>query len=92
MGNCQDSEAVQVVECTKQKPVEQVSVNHFEFQYCIGRGGFGKVWKVKFKKNQTIYAMKVMEKAKIMSRRSLNSVMAERQFLTQLRHPLIVNM
>lgn len=36
--------------------------------------------------------MKEMQKARIMSRRSLNSVMSERQFLTQLRHPFIVNM
>jgi serine/threonine protein kinase len=78
MGNCHNTEATDVVQCTTKKPVEIITMQHFEFMYCIGRGGFGKVWKVRFKKNQTIFAMKVMEKAKIMSRRSLNSVMAER--------------
>ena len=27
-----------------------VNKNHFEFLYIIGRGGFGKVWKVRLKK------------------------------------------
>lgn len=36
--------------------------------------------------------MKEMLKARILSRRSLKSVMAEMQFLTKLRHPFIVNM
>jgi hypothetical protein len=35
-----------------------------------------------YKKEGKPYAMKEMEKARIMSRRSLNSVMAERLFLT----------
>ena len=68
-----------------------MQTSHFKFLHCIGRGGFGKVWKVQFKKDNKFYAMKEMQKARIMSRRSLNSVMAERQFLTQLRHPFIVN-
>jgi protein kinase A len=46
--------------------------------YCIGRGGFGKVWKVQYKRDNTYYAMKEMQKARILSRRSLNSVMSER--------------
>ena len=30
----------------------------------IGRGGFGKVWKVRKKKNKMLYALKIMSKAK----------------------------
>ena len=78
MGNCQNSEATDAVQPTLKKPEQIVSINQFKLEYCIGRGGFGKVWKVMFKSNKQIYAMKVMEKARIMSRRSLNSVMAER--------------
>ena len=35
----------------------------FTFQYVIGIGGFGKVWKVDYKKSNHIYAMKEMSKA-----------------------------
>lgn len=30
----------------------------FEYLYIIGKGGFGKVWKVKDKKTKKLYAMK----------------------------------
>jgi serine/threonine protein kinase len=43
--------------------------------YPIGKGGFGKVWKVRSKGNGEIYAMKEMQKAKIINKKSINSVM-----------------
>ena len=30
----------------------------FDYKHVIGRGGFGKVWKVELKRNKKIYAMK----------------------------------
>jgi serine/threonine protein kinase len=50
--------------------------------YCIGKGGFGKVWKVERKKSKQQYAMKEMSKARIITKRSIKSVMNERQILT----------
>lgn len=38
--------------------------SHFTFHYVIGKGGFGKVWKVETKKSHQLYAMKEMSKAK----------------------------
>ena len=60
----------------------------------IGKGGFGKVWKTELKKNRALYAMKEMSKAKffnvikfrIISKRSVNSVMNERQLLSEFNH------
>lgn len=66
--------------------------NNFTYMYCIGKGGFGKVWKVERKKSNKNYAMKEMSKARILTKRSLKSVMNERQILTQLNNPYIVNM
>ena len=41
-----------------------MSKANFEFLYVIGKGGFGKVWKVCHKKTKKFYAMKEMSKAK----------------------------
>jgi protein kinase A len=53
----------------------------------IGKGGFGRVWKVERKKFKTFYAMKEMSKVKIVSKKSVGSVMNERKLLSQLKHP-----
>jgi serine/threonine protein kinase len=41
----------------------------------IGKGGFGKVWKVETKKTGQIYAMKQMSKLKVINKKSVTSVM-----------------
>lgn len=85
MGNC----------ALKTEPVEEtntISINNFNFHYVIGRGGFGKVWKVEQKKTKTVYAMKEMSKARIISKKSLSSVLGEKEVLTGLKHPFLVNM
>ena len=66
--------------------------NFFDFLYIIGRGGFGKVWKVRLKKNNEFFALKEMSKVKIIDRRSEISIMSERNLLSKLHHSFIVNM
>ena len=60
--------------------------------YIIGRGGFGKVWKVRLKKVNEFFALKEMSKVKIIDRRSEISIMNERNLLSNLHHSFIVNM
>ena len=60
--------------------------------YIIGRGGFGKVWKVRLKKTNEFFALKEMSKVKIIDRRSEISIMSERNLLSNLNHSFIVNM
>ena len=65
----------------------EISKSDFISEYVIGRGGFGKVWKVQLKKNQQMFAMKEMLKARVIAKRSVHSVMNEKKFLSQLYHP-----
>jgi serine/threonine protein kinase len=46
--------------------------NSLEKKYVVGRGGFGRVWKVQSKKFVgKSYALKEMSKARILARKSL---------------------
>ena len=76
----------------KKEYEKKLNRNCFEFQYIIGRGGFGKVWKVQLKKTKEIYALKEMSKVKIIDRRSEESIISERKLLSKLNNPFIVNM
>jgi len=60
----------------------------------VGKGGFGKVWKVASKKQMQTqaFAIKEMSKARILAKKSLNSVILERNILSELDHNFIVNM
>ncbi|CAD8060278.1 unnamed protein product [Paramecium sonneborni] len=69
----------------------QIQRNMFNFLYVIGVGGFGKVWKVEQKKSSQIYALKEMSKALIIAKKSVNSVMNEKNILSSLKHPYLVN-
>ena len=71
---------------------QKITRNLFDFKYVIGRGGFGKVWKVAYKKTNNYYALKEMSKVKIIDKRSEKSIMSERTLLSKLHHPFIVNM
>jgi protein kinase A len=69
-----------------------ISKSSFIYLYPIGKGGFGRVWKVEMRRNKQLYAMKEMEKLRIVSKRSVHSVINERKILESLKHPFIVNM
>ena len=60
--------------------------NNFTFIKPIGRGGFGKVWKIERKRDQKLFAAKEMSKARIIYKNSVPSVMNELKILSQLRN------
>lgn len=43
----------------------EINKTAFKLHTVIGKGGFGKVWKVERRKFKTMYAMKEMSKARI---------------------------
>jgi serine/threonine protein kinase len=42
--------------------------NQFMSMYVIGKGGFGRVWKIQEKRSANQYAMKEMSKQRILSK------------------------
>jgi serine/threonine kinase 32 len=76
----------------KAQEIFPISPSSFEFKYIIGKGGFGKVWKVVQKKTGIFYALKQMSKAKIIEKKSERSIKYERDLLAKIHHPFIVNM
>ena len=67
-------------------------INKFTLECVIGKGGFGKVWKVKYRLNGKFYAMKIMSKVKIIKKNSIKNVLNEKQLLSKLHNPFLVNM
>ena len=63
----------------------------FTFNYVIGKGGFGKVWQVIYKKTQEKYALKEMSKTKIIDKKSQRFINNELNLLKKLRNDFIVN-
>ena len=76
----------------KTKEIEKVNKNSFEYLSIIGKGGFGKVWKVFHKQKKIKYALKEMNKIKILDKKSEKSVIYERILLSRMNHPFIINM
>lgn len=72
--------------------VEKVGLEDFEIMKLVGQGAFGKVFQVRKKGTSEIYAMKVMRKDKIMEKNHAEYMKAERDILTQIAHPFIVQL
>ncbi len=72
--------------------MQRLSLSSFSLEFIVGKGGFGKVWKVFEKSSGKTFAMKEMQKVKIISKRSVHSVMNEQALLQKLKNPFLVNM
>jgi serine/threonine protein kinase len=70
----------------------KVSIEDFELLCVIGRGSFGKVMKVVHKKDNQIYAMKILKKDMIIKEAMVTHTLAEKNILQSLTHPFIVSL
>lgn len=68
----------------------KLNVDDFELLKVVGKGSFGKVMQVRKKDTHRIYAMKIIRKAKIISRQEVTHTLAERSVLAQINNPFIV--
>jgi p70 ribosomal S6 kinase len=71
---------------------EGVGLDDFEILKLVGQGAFGKVFQVRKKNTSEIYAMKVMRKDKILEKNHAEYMKAEREILTKVDHPFIVQL
>ncbi|XP_021767220.1 serine/threonine-protein kinase AtPK1/AtPK6-like [Chenopodium quinoa] len=71
---------------------QKVGLDDFEIMKVVGQGAFGKVYQVLKKGTSEIYAMKVMRKDKIMEKNHAEYMKAERDILTKIGHPFIVQL
>lgn len=72
--------------------VQSVGIEDFEVLKVVGQGAFAKVFQVRKKGTSEIYAMKVMRKDKIMEKNHAEYMKAERDILTKIDHPFIVQL
>lgn len=72
--------------------VSSMGLEDFEVLKVVGQGAFGKVFQVKRKGTLEIFAMKVMRKDKIMERNHAEYMKAERDILTKVDHPFVVQL
>eukprot|EP00658_Telonema_sp_P-2_P051837 TRINITY_DN39947_c0_g2_i1.p1 TRINITY_DN39947_c0_g2~~TRINITY_DN39947_c0_g2_i1.p1 ORF type:complete len:236 (+),score=66.19 TRINITY_DN39947_c0_g2_i1:87-710(+) len=81
--------------CGSPSPSERsgvLSLERFELLHLIGEGGYGKVYTGRKKDTGKVYAIKMLKKSTILSKRTLNYVWAERNVLATIRHPFLVSM
>ncbi|CEP19767.1 hypothetical protein [Parasitella parasitica] len=76
--------------CYKPPRAGSINSDSFDLLRVIGRGSFGKVYVVRKKDTNRIYAMKVLRKSRIVSRSEVTHTMAEKTVLAEVRNPFIV--
>ena len=83
-----------------EKTQGKIGVADFDILRVVGKGAFGKVFLVRKKgdckgngsNNDGIYAMKVMRKDTIIKKNHVDYMKAERDILTKVAHPFIVQL
>lgn len=74
------------------KPKVTVNLASFEILKFLGRGSFGRVYKVKLKLNNKVYAMKVLNKELLMMKKQIKYAQAEANILKNSNHPFMLSM
>lgn len=72
--------------------LEGITFNSFDILECLGSGTFGKVFKVRLKQNNNIYAMKIINKKYLIKNQQLRYAVTECNVLKQAKHPFIITL
>lgn len=64
--------------------------NSFDFISTLGAGAFGRVFLVKMKGTDDFYAIKLLEKSRIIKKKQVNHTINERKVLQAFNHPFMI--
>jgi serine/threonine protein kinase len=77
----------------RQSNSSSATLEDFELLFLVGKGAFGKVWKVKKKDSGKIYAMKVLKKIEVLEQNLVEHTNLERDIMAVFgTHPFIINL
>jgi serum/glucocorticoid-regulated kinase 2 len=72
--------------------IKNVGIDDFKLIKVIGRGSYGKVCLVQFKKTNNLYAMKSLKKDVLLDEDQVESTLLEKNILQSIKHPFLVGM
>lgn len=76
----------------KQKTKDNATLEDFERYRTIGTGAFGRVILVKYKPTTRYYAMKILDKAKMVKMKQIDHTYNEKRILQSVNFPFVVFM
>ena len=106
MGCCHKKKQEQLIDKSANKEMEtqagggelssnqeniKLSYNDFEPLKLLGTGSFGRVLLVRFKSNNTLYAMKILRKDQIKLKHQEEHTKTERDLMVKINNPFVVN-
>ncbi|AEE76015.1 Protein kinase superfamily protein [Arabidopsis thaliana] len=71
-------------------PRDRTSIDDFEIIKPISRGAFGRVFLAKKRTTGDLFAIKVLKKADMIRKNAVESILAERDILINVRNPFVV--
>ena len=74
------------------KADDEVCLEDFDLLKVLGKGSFGKVMQVSFKRTGEVLAMKVLHKDAVIQRNQMTHTKAERHILQAVQHPFLVGL
>lgn len=76
----------------KNESSKQVSLSEFELFKTLGTGSFGRVVLVKHNETNKYYAMKILDKERIVHKKQIQHTLNEKRILLACRFPFIVGL
>ncbi|RXK39287.1 AGC/PKA protein kinase [Tremella mesenterica] len=74
------------------KTAGRYALADFQIERTLGTGSFGRVHLVRSKHNGRFYAVKVLNKDKVIKMKQVEHTTSEREMLVRVRHPFLVNL